>query len=365
MNSHAIPALATLSPFWSGPSAISPWYALLLAGLLIGLAWWLQREQAAAAPTLRLGLHIPDGFLSTPVAIIGWALAVLIIGQALRRTRDQLGERQVPLLGIMAAFIFAAQALNFPVAGGTSGHMLGGALAAIVLGPWAAVLVMTAVIGLQGLLFQDGGLLVMGWNIINMGVLTAFTGYLVHRFFKQVMGTSVGSVVVSGAVAAWLSVMVGAIATAIQLALSGTSPLTIALPAMAGVHALIGIGEALITVGALTLIARTRPDLLLGGEQATGTASAAWVMGGLLLALVLAAFSFLASGTPDGLERVAADKGFLGTALDPVYNIFPDYTLPFVGNETLSGSLAVILGTLVVFGLALVVGRSLRPKRSV
>ncbi|MCL4862526.1 MAG: energy-coupling factor ABC transporter permease, partial [Caldilineaceae bacterium] len=133
-------------------------------------------------------LHIPDGFLSTPVALAGWLLAVLVVSYALRQTRDQLGDRQVPLLGVMAAFIFAAQAINFPVAGGTSGHLLGGALAAIVLGPWAAVLVMTAVVGLQALLFQDGGLLVMGWNIINMGVLTAFTGYWVYRLGRRLFG---------------------------------------------------------------------------------------------------------------------------------------------------------------------------------
>jgi len=305
-------------------------------------------------------LHIPDGFLSTPVAIAGWVLAVLIIGFALRQTRDQLGERQIPLLGIMAAFIFAAQAINFPVAGGTSGHLLGGALAAIVLGPWAAVLVMTAVIGLQGLIFQDGGLLAMGWNMINMGVLTAFTGYLIYSLIKRVMGQSSTALLIAGVVGAWLSVEVGAIATALQLAVSGTSPLNISLPAMVGVHALIGIGEALITVGALTLIRSTRSDLLENGKKAGGAVSAAWVTGGLLIALVVAGFSFAASSSPDGLERVAGDQGFLARAMDPFYTILPDYTIPFIANETLSGILAVVLGTLLVFGIAILVGRGLR-----
>lgn len=307
-------------------------------------------------------LHIPDGFLSTPVSLVGWILAVVIIAYALRQTREQLGERQIPLLGVLAAFIFAAQAINFPVAGGTSGHLLGGALAAIVLGPWAAVLVMTAVIGLQALLFQDGGLLVMGWNIINMGILTAFTGYLVYMLCKRLLGVTQTSLLIAGALGAWLSVEIGAIATAIQLALSGTSPLNIALPAMFGVHALIGIGEALITVSALALIGRTRPDLLRQGEQSGGTASAAWVTSGLLIALVVAVFSFAASGSPDGLERVAEDTGFIGTALDPFFNILPDYTIPFIGNETLSGIAAVVLGTLLVFGLALLIGRTVRAQ---
>lgn len=305
-------------------------------------------------------LHIPDGFLSTPVALMGWLLAILIIAFALRQTREQLGERQIPLLGVLAAFIFAAQAINFPVAGGTSGHLLGGALAAIVLGPWAAVLVMTSVIALQGLLFQDGGLLVMGWNIINMGVLTAFTGYLVYTLLKRTVGISKTNLLIAGALGAWLSVEVGAAATAIQLGISGTSPLSLALPAMVGVHALIGIGEALITVGALTLIVRTRPDLLEQGAKAGGTLSAVWVTSGLLLALVVAVFSFAASVSPDGLERVAEDHGFIAQAMGPVYSILPDYTIPFISNETLSGIVAVVLGTLIVFGIALLIGRTVR-----
>jgi len=305
-------------------------------------------------------LHVPDGFFSAPVAIVGWLLAIIIIAYALRQTREQLGERQIPLLGVLAAFIFAAQAINFPVAGGTSGHLLGGALAAIVLGPWAAVLVMTSVIALQALLFQDGGLLVMGWNIINMGILTAFTGYLVYTLLKGLFGMSKRNLLIAGAVGAWLSVEVGAIATAIQLVISGTSPLGLALPAMVGVHALIGIGEALITVGALTLIIRTRPDILDQGAKAGGTLSAAWVTSGLIAALVVAIFSFTASGSPDGLERVAEDQGFITRAMDPLYNILPDYTLPFVANETLSGILAVVMGTLLVFGITLAIGRSVR-----
>lgn len=309
-------------------------------------------------------LHIPDGFLSTPVALIGWVLTLLVIAYALRQTRDQLGERQIPLLGVLAAFIFAAQAINFPVAGGTSGHLLGGALAAIVLGPWAAVLVMTAVVALQGLLFQDGGLLVMGWNIINMGVLTAFTGYLTYTLLKRLFGATRTSLLIAGIVGAWLSVEIGAIATAIQLSISGTSPFNIALPAMAGVHALIGIGEALITVGALALIVRTRPDLLEQGSKAGGTASAAWVTGGLLIALVVAVFSFLASPEPDGLERVAENQGFLALAREPFYNILPDYTIPFIGDERLSGILAVVVGTLLVFAIAVGVGRTLRSSKT-
>jgi cobalt/nickel transport system permease protein len=302
-------------------------------------------------------LHIPDGFLSTTVALVGWALAVAAIAYALRQTRGQLGSRQIPLMGVLAAFIFAAQAINFPVAGGTSGHLLGGALAAIILGPWAAVLVMTAVIGVQALLFQDGGLLVLGFNIVNMGVLTAFTGHLVYGLLKRMLGEGRNSLLLAGALGAWTSVMVGALATAVELAASGVSPLGVALPAMAGVHALIGIGEGLITVGALAFIYAARRDLLELGARAPAQATANWVIVGLGLALVVAVFSFAASPDPDGLERVAEDTGFLSRALDPVYEILPDYTIPFISNEVVSGVLAVVLGTLLVFGLTWAVAR--------
>lgn len=302
-------------------------------------------------------LHIPDGFLSTTVSLVGWALAVAAIGYALRQTRGQLGSRQIPLMGVLAAFIFAAQAINFPVAGGTSGHLLGGTLAAIILGPWAAVLVMTAVIGVQALLFQDGGLLALGFNIVNMGVLTAFTGHLVYQALKRAMGEGRNSLLLAGALGAWASVMVGALATAVELAASGASPMGVAVPAMAGVHALIGIGEALITVGALAFILTARRDLLDLGARAPAKATANWVIAGLGMALVVAAFSFAASPHPDGLERVAEDTGFLSRALEPFYTLLPDYAIPGISNDVVSGVLAVVLGTLVVFGLTWALAR--------
>src|SRR5512143_4013839 len=165
-------------------------------------------------------MHVPDGFLSLMISAFCWVITIVLDGIAISRTNKSLGERQVPLMGIMAAFIFAAQMINFPVAGGTSGHLLGGALAAITLGPWAAMLVMTAVIAVQGLLFQDGGLLVMGANILNMGLVTAAVGYGLYRSVSsQSNNLKLG---VAG-VAAWLSVMTGALLTSFELWLSGTS----------------------------------------------------------------------------------------------------------------------------------------------
>lgn len=309
-------------------------------------------------------LHIPDGFLSVPVSIVGWVLAVAAIAFALRQTRGQLGSKQIPLMGVLAAFIFAAQAINFPVAGGTSGHLLGGTLAAIVLGPWAAVLVMTAVIGVQALLFQDGGLLALGFNIVNMGVITAFTGHLIYVVLKRALGQGRTSLLVAGAVGAWASVVLAAMATAVQLAFSGTSALGVALPAMTGVHMLIGLGEAVITVGALAFIYAGRRDLLDQGHSAPAQGAANWVAVGLGASLVVAIFSFAASPDPDGLERVAEDTGFLHRALDPVFNLLPDYTIPFISNPLVSGILAVVVGTLIVFGLTFAVARIQRRSQA-
>src|SRR5512147_524245 len=181
-------------------------------------------------------LHIPDGFLSLTVSLICWVITAITLSVAISRSNKSLGERQVPLMGVMAAFIFSAQMINFPVAGGTSGHLLGGALAAIVLGPWAGMLVMTAVVAVQGLLFQDGGLLVMGANILNMGIITCAIGYGLYR--SALGGSRMVKLVMAG-IAAWLSVMAGAFFTALQLWLSGTSHLQVVIPAMLLVHALI------------------------------------------------------------------------------------------------------------------------------
>ncbi|MCL4268464.1 MAG: PDGLE domain-containing protein [Anaerolineales bacterium] len=303
-------------------------------------------------------LHIPDGFLNLIVSLICWAITIVTLGFAISKTNKALGEKQIPLMGVMAAFIFAAQMINFPVAGGTSGHMLGGALAAIVLGPWAGMLVMTAVIAVQALLFQDGGLLVMGANILNMGLVTAAIGYGLYR---SVIGQSKGVKLGMIGFAAWLSVMAGALLTSLQLWLSGTSQLEIVIPAMMGVHALIGIGEALITVFAVGFIMQTRPDLLGEGSE-SAKASRNWVYVGGIVALLVVLISPFASGDPDGLERVAIDMGFIGTGLDAPYEIIPDYTVPFLGETALSTIVAGVIGAIVVGAIIVLVGRGMKAK---
>lgn len=305
-------------------------------------------------------LHIPDGFLNTTISIIFWLLSAVLIATAVRRSQDELGERQIPLMGVMAAFIFAAQMINFPVAGGTSGHMLGGALAAITLGPWAGMLVMTAVVSVQALLFQDGGLLVMGANIFNMGLVTAIIGYGLYR---GAAGRSRGAKLAIAGFAGWVSVMAGALLTALQLWLSGTALLGVVMPAMLGVHALIGIGEALITVAALSFILKTRPHILAGESQAPRQGRDwGWIAAGLVISLAVVGFSPFASTNPDGLVRVATDLGFIEQAAATPYETLPGYTIPLLGQSVLSTIGAGLIGALVVAGLAYLLIRLIRRR---
>lgn len=304
-------------------------------------------------------MHIPDGFLSVPVSVVFWIVSVVVIGYALRRVSRELDERRVPLLAVLAAVIFAGQMLNFAVTGGTSGHLLGATLAAVLLGPWAAMVVMTAVVSIQALVFQDGGILVLGANLFNMAIVGVLVGYGVYQLLSRALGHRRWTVPVSGFVAAWVSIFVAALSCALQLALSGTSPANVAVPAMGGIHALIGIGEGLITAGALVFVLAARPDLVAPTAKATAGQKALWV-GGVVLALVLAVLSPLASAHPDGLEWVAEQQGFLEAARDPLYNIIPDYVFPGISNEVAATIIAGIVGTLIVAGAAYLVAQGVR-----
>ena len=325
-----------------------------------------------SAPLAPQPMHAPDGFFSVWLSLVGWTITIVMVALAIRNTRTQLGERQIPLMGIIAATIFAGQMLNFTIPGGTSGHLLGGALAAIILGPWAAVLVMTSVIAIQALLFQDGGLLVMGLNIINMGIITSFVGYFIYRGLKRVLKGRGGTLAAAFA-GAWLSLVVTSAFAAVELALSGTSPLNIALPAMVGVHALIGVGEGVLTASALAFILATRPDLITG-EEAPGQRSAGWVLAGLLIALGITLLAPFASPYPDGLERIAQvfaspeevtqppvgfavpqTPQFFGVAREAPYRILPGYTIPFLGESNLSTVAAGMIGVVIVFGIVYVI----------
>lgn len=205
-------------------------------------------------------MHIPDGFLSPSVFISGWAVALGFLSYAFSKTQQMLKEKIIPLMGVMAAFIFAAQMLNFPVLGGTSGHLLGGVLAAVTLGPFAASIVISLVLVVQCLFFQDGGITALGANIFNMAIIGTIFSYYFYRVLRQALLKK--NMLVSVFIAAWFSVVLAASFCAMELSLSGTSPLKIVLPAMLFVHVFIGLGEAIITTLVLSFIMKVRPDLI-------------------------------------------------------------------------------------------------------
>jgi cobalt/nickel transport system permease protein len=209
-----------------------------------------------------LALHIPDGFLSNGIAAAAWLMALAVLAVAVQVANRTLDDKKVPVLGVAAAFVFAAQMLNFPIAGGTSGHFLGAMLCALLLGPWLACLVMAVVVATQALLFADGGITALGANILNMGIIGALlVGGLVFWAWGLLPHTR-GVLLALTAAGSWLAVMAGAAATSLELGLSGTVPFDTVLPAMLGVHALIGVGEAIITTAAVAAVLATRPDLL-------------------------------------------------------------------------------------------------------
>jgi cobalt/nickel transport system permease protein len=205
-------------------------------------------------------MHLPDGILSPPVWIAGDIIAAGALTVCAQRASKQLTDRRVPLMGVLGAFVFAAQMINFPVPGGTSGHLMGGVLLAVLLGPASASVVLFCVFLVQALLFQDGGITVLGPNMINMGLVGAFGGWAV---FRLIAGKNKSTRMYLGIfVACWASVVVGSLLAAAQLWLSGSAPFGPIMAAMGGVHALIGIGEGLITVMTVRFLANARPELL-------------------------------------------------------------------------------------------------------
>ncbi|MEU5972741.1 energy-coupling factor ABC transporter permease [Streptomyces globisporus] len=321
-------------------------------------------------------MHVPDGFIDAPVSVAAGVFAVGAVAVSLRGARRELDERTAPLAGLVAAFIFAVQMLNFPVAAGTSGHLMGGALAAILVGPYTAVLCLSVVLLLQGIFFADGGLTALGVNITVMGVVTVVVAYGVFRLLAGLLPRSRRSATASAFVAALVSVPASAAAFTLLYWIGGTTDIPIGkvFTAMVGVHVLIGIGEAVITALTVGAVLAVRPDLVHGvqgslaaplklrvdGELVDAPAATRdpepapahrstrgfWITG-LVSAFLLAGFvSFYASANPDGLERVAADQGFdekveeHGAADSPL----ADYGVGDIANARLSGGLAGVIG---------------------
>jgi cobalt/nickel transport system permease protein len=305
-------------------------------------------------------MHIPDGFLDAKTLAVTGALSAAGLAVAARQVNRALPRRKLPLMGLSAAFVFAAQMLNFPVAGGTSGHLLGGVLVGVLLGPSAAAIVIACVLMVQSLLFSDGGLLALGANIFNMSLVGAVGGTAIYQAARRFLPGLRGRVT-AVFFAAWASTVLASLACAGELSLSGTLAPGLVFPAMVGVHLLIGIGEGLITALVILAIARARPDLLdPAPSDGSSRAGVEFVVLGLVIALGLALFvSPFACSWPDGLDKVAETFGFHGRAAATVKTLFPDYKIPGIRSEGLATAVAGALGTLVMFGLACGVGRVL------
>ncbi|OFW58850.1 MAG: hypothetical protein A2133_02145 [Actinobacteria bacterium RBG_16_64_13] len=325
-------------------------------------------------------MHIPDGFIDAPTAVAAGAVSVGLIAYALRKTGKHLGERTVPLLGVTAAFIFAAQMLNFPVAGGTSGHVLGAVLCVALVGPWAAAIVMTAVLLVQALGMADGGITALGANVFNMGLVAVLVGFGLLAVLKRLLPRTLTGYMISVAVASWVSVVAASAAASLELALSGTVPLGVALPTMISVHMIIGLGEAAITTAVVGAVLAARPDLVGSFDlslprsrpalHGAGRRTRFWafVAGTVVVAVALAVFvAPFASSSPDGLERVAADQGFESAATaEPLWGSSPfgDYQMPGVANGKVATAVAGLVGTLILFALVLLTGRVLGRRRA-
>ncbi|MFG2435013.1 energy-coupling factor ABC transporter permease [Streptomyces sp. NPDC048508] len=332
-------------------------------------------------------MHVPDGFINAPVSAVTGVVAAGAIAVSLRGARRELDERTAPLAGLVAAFIFAVQMLNFPVAAGTSGHLLGGALAAILVGPYTGVLCVSVVLLMQGILFADGGLTALGVNITDMAIVTTVVSYALFRGLVKVLPRTRRSITVASFVAALVSVPAAAVAFTLIYAVGGTTDIAITkvATAMIGVHVLIGIGEAVITALTVGAVVAVRPDLVYGarglqqrlklrvnGELVDTPATPAatpgpvpvaarsshrkvWITG-LVTSLVLAGFvSFYASASPDGLEKVAKDKGIDAKAEKHATedsSPLAGYGVKDISDARVSGGLAGVIGV----GVTIVAG---------
>ena len=321
-------------------------------------------------------MHAPDGFLTAGTAVATGALSISTVGIALRQAKATLKDKMVPLAGITAAFVFAAQMFNFPVAAGTTGHLLGGALAAILLGPHVGAIVVTIVVVVQALAFADGGLTALGYNVFNMAVVTSYGGWAFFRLFRRFLPANSAGAIGSTALAALMSVVLSAMAFSLEwlFGASAAIPFDTVFGSMVGVHVLIGIGEGVISALAVGAVLASRPDLVTGARdlsadrlaERTSVPARAFVIGGVLVALLFAVVvSQFAVGDPDGLERVAEDTGFIESAEDHAFSdsIFADYATAGVGNETLSLAIAGASGVVITLAVGFGIFYAVRDRR--
>ena len=311
-------------------------------------------------------MHIPDGFLDSKTIAATATLSLVGVSVAWQQTKREIEPQRIPLLGVTAAFVFAAQMLNFPVAGGTSGHLMGAVLSSVLLGPAASIITMTSVLIVQCFLFADGGVLSLGANVFNMAIIGSIAGTGVYRGLARIMPGERGQLI-AVAIASWCSVVLASICCAGQLAWSGVISWQHAFPAMAGIHAVIGVGEAVISCLIILAVRKARPELLVSASPGSrsphyGTVTVYGVVVAAGLVLFVSPF---ASEWPDGLERVAAMLGFDQRALHTtvVPGLISDYRFPGLESPTAATIVAGLVGVCIVFSVVYLALRMTRPSR--
>ncbi len=297
-------------------------------------------------------MHVPDGFINAQVSAATGIISLGTLWAYIRNAKNLVADKLIALTGMMSALIFVLQMINFPIAAGTSGHLLGGALAVIVLGPSLGVICISIVVVIQSLLFADGGLSALGVNVLNMAIITSLTGWFTITLWKKLFGESQFTLISGSVIAGLLSVVFSSIAFVLEYAIGGTVsvPLGNVLIAMISTHLLIGLGEGIITALIVSLLLRVRSDLVYvnSRKNKSNTLSTSY---GVLIALILSLtlVTPYASSSPDGLESVASDFGFEET--DGVVLLLEDYGISSINNNFVSTTLSALLGVLAIAGL--------------
>ena len=311
-------------------------------------------------------MHVPDGFMNVTMSAATGVISFGTLWAYIRSAKDLIADKFIALTGMMSALIFVLQMINFPIAAGTSGHLLGGALAVIVLGPRLGLICLSVVVIIQSLLFADGGLSALGVNVLNMAIVTSATSWFIVKYWIKFIGKNKTSIVSVSVLAGILSVVFSSIAFTIQYAIGGTIsiPVGTVLLAMVTTHFIIGFGEGIITALIITLLIRVRPDLIYAYERSDENTTKVSFYGlFIILILLLSLVTPYASSSPDGLESVAEEFGF--TQTDGIVLLLDDYGISAVNNDFISTVLSALLGvTVLAIMFNLIISRRKSGKNS-
>ena len=311
-------------------------------------------------------MHVPDGFMNVTMSAATGIISFGTLWAYIRSAKDLIADKFIALTGMMSALIFVLQMINFPIAAGTSGHLLGGALAVIVLGPRLGLICLSVVVIIQSLLFADGGLSALGVNVLNMAIVTSATSWFIVKYWIKFIGKNKTSIVSVSVLAGILSVVFSSIAFTIQYAIGGTIsiPVGTVLLAMVTTHFIIGFGEGIITALIITLLIRVRPDLIYAYERSDENTTKVSFYGlFIILILLLSLVTPFASSSPDGLESVAEEFGF--TQTDGIVLLLDDYGISAVNNDFISTVLSALLGvTVLAIMFNLIISRRKSGKNS-